>query len=130
MKPQIILLSAALLIAASPAVAQDKPQPLTGKFGFVNTERILRDAAPAVMAQKKIEAEFQKRDQELARAAEQLKKMHDELEKNAVTMSKTQPRTKEPEFGDVNRAFQRRQPECREDRNQPRNEEPAPGAEQ
>src|SRR5213078_4534489 len=95
MKPQIILLSAALLIAASPAAAQDKPQPLTGKFGFVNTERILRDAAPAVKAQKKIEAEFQKRDQELAHAAEQLKKMQDELEKNSVTMSETQRRNEE-----------------------------------
>src|SRR5256712_765381 len=130
MKPQIILLSAALLIAASPATAQDKPQPLTGKFGFVNTERILRDAAPAVKAQKKIEAEFQKRDQELAHAAEQLKKMQDELEKNSVTMSETQRRTKEREFGDLNRDFQRRQREFREDLNQRRNEELAQVVEQ
>src|SRR5207244_13031595 len=100
----------------------DKPQPLTGKFGFVNTERVLRDAAPAVKAQKKIEAEFQKRDQELARAAEQLKKMQDELEKNSVTMSETQRRAKEREFGDVNRDFQRRQREFREDLNPRRKE--------
>jgi len=129
MKLQTILLSAALLSAATPAAAQDKP-PLTGKFGFVNTERILRDAAPAVKAQKKIEAEFQKRDQELARAAEQLKKMQDELEKNSVTMSETQRRTKEREFGDVNRDFQRRQREFREDLNQRRNEELAQVVEQ
>ena len=121
----------ALLAALLPVLvaAQDKP-PLTGKFGFVNTERILRDAAPAVRAQKKIEAEFQKRDQELARAAEQLKKMQDELEKNSVTMSETQRRTKEREFGDVNRDFQRRQREFREDLNQRRNEELAQVVEQ
>jgi len=130
MKLQTILLSAALLIAATPAAAQDKPPPLTGKFGFVNTERILRDAAPAVKAQKKIEAEFQKRDQELAHAAEQLKKMQDELEKNSVTMSETQRRTKEREFGDLNRDFQRRQREFREDLNQRRNEELAQVVEQ
>jgi len=129
MKPQTILLSAALLSAATPAAAQDKP-PVTGKFGFVNTERILRDATPAVKAQKKIEAEFQKRDQELARAAEQLKKMQDELEKNSVTMSETQRRTKEREFGDLNRDFQRRQREFREDLNQRRNEELAQVVEQ
>ena len=129
MKPQTILLSAALLSAATPAAAQDKP-PVTGKFGFVNTERILRDATPAVKAQKKIEAEFQKRDQELAHAAEQLKKMQDELEKNSVTMSETQRRTKEREFGDVNRDFQRRQREFREDLNQRRNEELAQVVEQ
>ena len=129
MKPQAILLSAALLAAAVPATAQDKP-PLTGKFGFVNTERILRDAVPAVRAQKKIEAEFQKRDQELARAAEQLKKMQDELEKNSVTMSETQRRTKEREFADLNRDFQRKQREFREDLNQRRNEELAQVVEQ
>jgi len=129
MKPQTILLSAALLSAATPAAAQDKP-PVTGKFGFVNTERILRDATPAVKAQKKIEAEFQKRDQELAHAAEQLKKMQDELEKNSVTMSETQRRTKEREFGDLNRDFQRRQREFREDLNQRRNEELAQVVEQ
>ena len=33
----------------------------------MNLERILRDSAPAVRAQKKLEAEFPKREQELAR---------------------------------------------------------------
>jgi outer membrane protein len=112
-------------LAATGAVAQDKPAvpPLTGKFGFVNTERILRDATPAQRAQKKIEVEFQKRDQELARLADQLKRMQEELEKNGVTMSDTQRRTKDREFGDLNREFQRKQREFREDLNQRRNEE-------
>lgn len=100
------------------------------KVGFVNTERILRDAAPAIRAQKKIEAEFQKRDQELTRTADQLKKMQDELEKNAVTMSESQRRTKERDFGELNREFQRRQREFREDLNQRRNEELAQVVEQ
>ena len=114
------------------AAAQDKPAapPLTGKFGFVNTERILRDAAPALRAQKKIEAEFQKRDQELARMAEQLKRLQDDLDKNSVTMSETQRRTKEREFGDMNRDFQRKQREFREDANQRKNEELAQVVEQ
>jgi len=121
----------ALLAALLPVLvaAQDKP-PLTGKFGFVNTERILRDAAPPVRAQKKIEAEFQKRDQELAKLADQLKRMQDELDKNSVTMSENQRRTKEREFGELNRDFQRKQREFREDLNQRRNEELAQVVEQ
>ena len=117
--------AAALLAAVSVgAAAQDKPgAALTGKFGFVNTERILRDAVPAQRAQKKIEAEFQKRDQELARLADQLKRMQDDLEKNGVTMTENQRRTKEREFGELNRDFQRKQREFREDLNQRRNEE-------
>ena len=122
----------AAALAALPAAAQDKANPpaVTGKFGFVNTERILRDAAPAQRAQKKIEAEFQKRDQELARLADQLKRMQEDLEKNSVTMSDTQRRSKEREFGDLNRDFQRRQREFREDLNQRRNEELAQVVEQ
>src|SRR5438034_879961 len=60
----------------------------------------------------------------------ELKKMQDELEKNSVTMSETQRRTKEREFGDLNRDFQRRQREFREDLNQHRNEELAQVVEQ
>ena len=117
------LFAAALAAAALPLAAQQQPPPLTGKFGFVNTERILRDASPAQRAQKKIEAEFQKRDQELAKIAEQLKRMQDDLDKNAVTMGETQRRNREREFADMNREFQRKQREFREDLNSRRNEE-------
>jgi len=129
-------LALAAALAAAPAVAQDKPAAAPGasvpigKFGFVNTERILRDATPAQRAQKKIEAEFQKRDQELARLADQLKRMQDELEKSSVTLSESQRRTKEREFGELNRDFQRKQREFREDLNQRRNEELAQVVEQ
>lgn len=93
------------------------------KIGFVNLDRILRDAGPAQAAQKKIEAEFSKRDQELARMAEQLKRMQEQLEKNSMTMTESDRRTREREFGDMNREFQRKQREFREDFNQRRNEE-------
>jgi outer membrane protein len=120
----IVLASAALPL---PAQQQQQPPPqataVTGKLGFVNTERILRDAVVAQRAQKKIEAEFQKRDQELAKIAEQLKRMQDDLDKNAVTMGEAQRRNREREFADMNREFQRKQREFREDLNQRRNEE-------
>ena len=109
---------ATLVFFSGQALAQAE-----GRIGFVNTERILRDAAPAQRAQKKIEAEFAKRDQELSRIADQLKKMQDDLEKNAVTMAEAQRRTKEREFADLNREFQRKQREFREDLNARRNEE-------
>jgi outer membrane protein len=114
-------LAATLLCMVSAAAAQTPA--LAGKFGFVNTERILREAVPAQRAQKKIEAEFKKRDEELAKIAGELKKLQDDLEKNAVTMSENQRRTKERDFGELNRDFQRRQREFREDLNQRRNEE-------
>jgi outer membrane protein len=125
--PRLAAFLVTLLLAglALPAAAQ-----ADSKIGFVNTQRILREAAPAVRAQKKIEAEFSKRDQEMARMAADLKKLQDELERQGVTMAEGQRRTKEREFGDMNREFQRRQREFREDLNQRRNEELAQVVEQ
>jgi outer membrane protein len=123
-------LAALLAVAALGVAAQPAPMTTTMKIGYVNTERILRDAAPAVRAQRKIEAEFQKRDQELAKFADQLKKMQDDVEKNSVTMSEVQRRNREREFGELNREFQRKQREFREDLNQRRNEELAQVVEQ
>jgi outer membrane protein len=117
-----LLLAAALAALAAPAAAQAPAVP-SGKFGFVHTERILRESAPAVRAQKKIEGEFQKRDRELAGIADQLKRMQADLDKDAVTMSESQRRAKERDFGELNREFQRKQREFREDLNQRRNEE-------
>lgn len=114
----LILASLAGLLAGIPAGAQTE-----GRIGFVNLDRILRDAAPAVRAQKKIEGEFSKREQELAKLAEGLKRMQEQLEKNAVTMSESDRRAREREFNDQSREFQRKQREFREDLNQRRNEE-------
>ena len=125
-----IVLAALLTTLAGLASAQAPQQPSSGKFGFVHTERILRDSVPAVRAQKKIEAEFQKRDRELAGIADQLKRMQAELDRDAMTMSESQRRTKEREFGELNREFQRKQREFREDLNQRRNEELAQVVEQ
>jgi len=114
---------AVLALPVAPALAQ-------GKIGFVNTERIMRDSAPAQRAQKKIEGEFTKRDQELTRIADQLKRMQEDLEKNAMTQSESQRRTKERELADLDRDFQRKRREFQEDLNQRRNEELAQVLEQ
>jgi outer membrane protein len=116
-KLQLLALST-LLALAGPSAAQ-----VEGRIGFVNLDRILRDAAPAQRAQKKIEGEFSKREQELAKMAEQLKRSQEALEKNAMTMSESERRNRERDFGDMNREFQRKQREFREDLNQRRNEE-------
>jgi outer membrane protein len=93
------------------------------KIGYVDHERVLREAAPAVRAQKKIEAEFSKRDQELQRMAKQLKDIQDLLDKPNAGLADADRRNKERDFADINREFQRKQREFREDLNQRRNEE-------
>lgn len=95
------------------------------KVGYVDTQRIFRNAPSAIKAAKEIEAEFSKRDQELQRMAKQLQGMQENMEKNAVTMSETERRNKEREFSELSREFQRKQREFREDLNLRQNEENA-----
>ena len=112
----LVFVILSMLIGSSAAAAELK-------IGFVNTERVFRDAAPAVRAQKKIEQEFAKRDQDIQKMAEQIRKMQEDLEKNSVTMTESDRRNKEREFGEMSKDFQRKQREFREDLNQRRNEE-------
>lgn len=95
------------------------------KVGYVNTQRIFRDAPAAQKAAKKLESEFSKRDQELQRMGKQLQSLQENLEKNAVTMAEGDRRAKEKEFGELSREFQRKQREFREDLNLRQNEENA-----
>ena len=113
-----LILFSLLAVVATSSVAQAE-----GRVGYVNLERILRDSAPAIRAQKKLEIEFAKRDQELGKLADQLKRLQATLEKNGVTMSESERVKRDREFADLNREFQRKQREAREDFNQRRNEE-------
>jgi outer membrane protein len=98
-------------------------QGADARIGFVNIDRILRDAAPAKAAQEKIEREFKRRDEELSRMAEQLRKTQETLDKQGPVLSEADRRKLEREFADTNRDFQRKQREFRDDVNQRRNEE-------
>jgi outer membrane protein len=120
MKLATVFVASMLAMPALHVVAQE-----TVKVGYVNTQRIFRDAPIAQQAAKKIEAEFSRRDQELQSMARQLQSMQDALEKNAVTMSETERRSREKELNDLSREFQRKQREFREDLNLRQNEENA-----
>ena len=95
------------------------------KIGFVNSQRILNDAPQAAKAKKKLEKEFEKRDQELLKLSKQLQSVQESLEKNSVALSESERRNKEREFNDLNRDFLRKQREFKEDLNLRQNEEMA-----
>jgi outer membrane protein len=93
------------------------------KIGFVNTERVFREAAPAKRAQQVLEREFSARNAELGRIEKQGRDLQTELEKENVTMPEPARREKERQLADISRNFQRIQREIREDLNLRRNEE-------
>lgn len=93
------------------------------KIGFVDQERITRESAPADRASKQLEKEFAPRAQEMQRREAQIKTMQGQLEKDAMTMSESDRRSKEQELGRLTLDFQRMQREYREDLNLRRNQE-------
>lgn len=112
------LAACAIAVACAPAAAQDAL-----KIGFVNTERILRDAAPAKSAQQKLEQEFSRREKELQDMAGRMKSLGERIERDATVMSDADRLKRQREFSDLEKEFQRKQREFREDLNQRRNEE-------
>lgn len=92
------------------------------KIGFVDMQRLLDQAPIAVKANKKLTAEFTKREQDLQKQAKQIKTQQDYLEKNAATLSEAERSNRERDLNDASREFQRKQREFREDLEIRRNE--------
>lgn len=112
------LASLALALAAlAPASAQEL------KIGYVNSERVLRDAAPAKAAQAKLEAEFGRREKELNDQAGRLKAAADKLDKDGPTLSEAEKTRRQRELIDQDRDLQRKRRAFQEDLNQRKNEE-------
>ena len=60
------------------------------KIGYVNADKVLREAAPAKAAKAKLETEFSKREKDIADLAGKLKAAGDKLDKDAPTLSEAE----------------------------------------
>jgi outer membrane protein len=112
-----LAVAATLVAAATAAQAQEL------KIGYVNSERVLREANPAKAAQAKLEAEFGKREKDLADVANRLKTAADKLEKDAPTLAESERSRRQRDLVEQDRDFQRKRREFQEDLNQRKNEE-------
>lgn len=112
-----MILAVALAAAGLTAQAQEL------KIGYVNSDRVLREATPAKTAQAKLETEFGKREKELAGMANRLKATSDKLEKDSPTLPESERSRRQRDLVDQEREFQRKRREFQEDLNQRKNEE-------
>ncbi len=108
-----------LLALALPAAAQTADM----KVGFVNTEKVFRDSQLAVKAQKKLEKEFQAREQDIQKMVKQARDLQAYLEKEGLTLAEAERTKKQKELANLSRDLQHDQREFREDLNQRKNEE-------
>jgi outer membrane protein len=109
--------AAMLVLAITGAHAQEL------KIGYVNSERVLKEANPAKAAQAKLETEFGKREKDLADVANRLKAAADKLDKDSPTLSDAERTRRQRDLVEQDREFQRKRREFQEDLNQRKNEE-------
>ena len=112
------LLSALLLSLLSVAASAEEL-----KIGYVNGERVLREAEPAKKAQARLEAEFSKREKDLNDQHAKLRAAAEKLDKDGPTLSETEKARRQKEIVESDRDLQRKQREFQEDLTQRRNEE-------
>jgi outer membrane protein len=121
MRPTII--RAAVVLATALAATLAYAQGGDYKIGFVNTERLFREAAPAKRAQQKLEKEFAGRDADIQKLSKDVRDVQAQLDKEGITMPDAERRNKERDLANMTRDLQRLQREFREDLNLRRNEE-------
>lgn len=93
------------------------------KIGYVNLDRVLRDASPAKAAHAKLETEFLRRDKELVDAEAKLKASSDRFEKEASGLNESERLRRQRELLEQGRELQRKRRETQEYMNQRKNEE-------
>lgn len=93
------------------------------RIGVVNVERVFREASPAKAATARIEQEFSRREKELQDIAARLKTRADDFDKNAHVLPDSERMKRQRELSELDKDFQRKQREFREDLSQKRNEE-------
>jgi len=111
------LISFGILSVATSASGQEL------KIGFVNTDRVFKEAAPALRSQKKLQEEFAPRDQEIKDVNAQATEVKAKLEKDGLTMAESEKRALESELARLSREIQRLQREFREELNLRKQEE-------
>ncbi|MEY4562817.1 MAG: hypothetical protein RLZZ618_2094 [Pseudomonadota bacterium] len=123
MKPMQAWIASAATAAACVAFAATSVQAQDLKIGYVNSDVVLRDAAPAKAALVKLQAEFNKREKELADMGNRLKAAGDRFDRDQPTLAESEKVRRQRELVEQDREFQRKRREFQEDLSQRRNEE-------
>ena len=112
-----------LLLAAGFGLLALSAQAQEFKVGVVDTKRILRESAPAKTATVRLEAEFSKREKDLAKDGASLKDAVEKFQKELPTMAEATRNTREKQLGEQDREFQRKRREFQDDLGSRRSEE-------
>ena len=114
---QRLMVCAACVISVAQVQAQDS------RVAIFDSQRVIRESAPAKAAEAKIEQEFSKRGKELQDFATKIKNMADKLDKDSPVISESERIKRQRDLADLDQDFKRKQRIFNEDLNQRKNEE-------
>ncbi len=113
----------AVALAAMMSVSTLGVQAQELKIGYVNSDRVLREANVGKAATQKLEIEFGKREKELKDIETKLRSSAEKLEKDAPTLSEAERNRRQRDLMELDRDLQRKRREWQEDLTQRKNEE-------
>ncbi|WP_440995604.1 OmpH family outer membrane protein [Arhodomonas sp. SL1] len=93
------------------------------RIGFVNPGKVSSEAPQADAARRKLEEEFEPRDQEIVAMQEELQRLEERMQGRSLEMSESERQALQREVVGLRRDIQRTQDAFREDFNMRRNEE-------
>ncbi|NRR31489.1 OmpH family outer membrane protein [Oxalobacteraceae bacterium] len=125
MKTVSATLSKSLAVLLLGCCALASAQAQSSKIAWLSTERIYNESKLAKLAGEKLAEEFSKREKAVQELASRLKSSSEKLEKELPSLGEAERGKRQREYFELDKEFQRRQREFREDLNQRTNEERA-----
>lgn len=92
------------------------------KIGYVQVDKILKEAPQTKASGKMLEKEFKPRTQTLDALAKKIKTKQDALQKNALTISESDRKSQERTIQDLTTEFKRKQRDLQTDFNKRKND--------
>jgi len=111
------MICAACLVSVAQVQAQDS------KVAIFDSQRVIRESAPAKAAEAKIEQEFSKRGKDLTELGAKIKAMAEKLDKDSPVITESERIKRQRDLADMDQDFKRKQRIFSEDLNQRKNEE-------
>jgi len=112
-----LMVCAACFFSVAHVYAQDS------RVAIFDSQRVMRESAPAKAAEAKIELEFSKRGKELQDLTAKIKVMAEKLDKDTPVLSESDRIKRQRELTDLDQDIKRKQRVFNEDLNQRKNEE-------
>ena len=118
-----IMALGSLVLGTALGTAHAQTAPQSSRIAWLSPERIYNESKLAKLASEKLQEEFKSREKAMSEMEGRLKAASAKLEKDAPALSEAERTRRQRDVFDLDKEFQRRQREFREDLSQRTNEE-------